>query len=48
MGKRYREFDVPLEQLAANSSDHMSILTAVLGIGIGVVLVILGRLGKQM
>ncbi len=48
MGKRYKEFDVPPEQLAANSSDDMLMLTAVLGIAIGVVLVILGRVGKQM
>lgn len=44
---RYKEGEEPLP-LAANASDDMLILTAVLGFFIGFVLVYLGRLGDQM
>ncbi len=45
---RYREGEIPKEQLAVHASDDMLILTAVLGVLIGIVLFILGRMGKQM
>lgn len=41
-------FEIPTEQLAINSSDGMLMLTAVLGTIIGILLVLLGRKGKQM
>lgn len=45
---RYKEGDIPKEQLAVHASDDMLILTAVLGFFIGIVLTFLGRKGKQM
>lgn len=45
---RYREGEIPKEQLAVHASDDMLILTAVLGVIIGIVLTVLGRMGKQM
>jgi hypothetical protein len=43
-----KQFEIPTEQLAINSSDGMLMLTAVLGTIIGILLVLLGRKGKQM
>lgn len=48
MSMRYKEFEVPPDQLAANASDGMLMLTAIMGTVIGIILVILGRKGKQM
>jgi len=48
MGKRYKGIDIPAEQLAANSSDEMLMLTAVLGALIGIVRVVMGRTGKPI
>jgi len=45
---RYREGEIPPEQLAVNASNDMLILTAVLGVFIGLTLTYLGRRGKQM
>ena len=45
---RYREGEIPKEQLAVHASDDMLLVTAVLGIFIGIVLTYLGRKGKQM
>jgi hypothetical protein len=45
---RYREGEIPKEQLAVHASDDMLILTAVLGFLIGIVITYLGRKGEQM
>ncbi len=45
---RYKEGDIPKEQMAVHASDDMLMLTAVLGVIIGIILTILGRKGKQM
>ncbi len=45
---RYRDGDIPKEQLAVHASDNMLILTAVLGVFIGIALTIIGRKGQQM
>ena len=45
---RYREGEIPKEQLAVHASDDMLLLTAVMGVLIGLALTILGRKGKQM
>ncbi len=45
---RYREGEIPKEQLAVHASDDMLLLTAVLGVLIGIALTVLGRKGKQM
>ena len=45
---RYREGDIPREQLAVHASDDMLLLTAVLGFLIGIALTYMGRKGKQM
>ena len=45
---RYKEGEIPDEQLAIHASDDMLLLTAVLGFLIGIALTFLGRKGKQM
>lgn len=45
---RYREGEIPKEQLAVHASDDMLVLTAVLGFLIGIVITYLGRKGEQM
>ena len=45
---RYREGEIPAEQLAVNASNDMLILTAFLGVLIGIVLTVMGRKGKQL
>jgi len=45
---RYREGEIPKEQLAVHASDDMLLVTAVLGFLIGIALTFLGRKGKQM
>lgn len=47
---RYKDGEVliPKEQMAAHSSDSMLMLTAILGVLIGLALVFLGRKGQQM
>lgn len=45
---RYKVGDIPKEQLAVHASDDMLVVTAVLGFLIGIVLIYLGRKGKQM
>jgi len=40
--------NIPKEQLAYHASDDMLILTGILGFFIGIVLVVIGRKGKQM
>ena len=47
---RYKDGEVfiPKEQMATHSSDDMLLVTAGLGILIGLALIVLGRLGKQM
>lgn len=47
---RYKDGEVFVakEQMAAHSSDDMLLVTAALGILIGIALTILGRYGKQM
>ena len=44
---RYSE-DIPREQLAIHASDNMLLFTAVLAIFIGIILIFLGRKGKQL
>ena len=44
---RYSD-DIPREQLAMHASDNMLLFTAVLAVVIGIILVILGRKGKQL
>ena len=49
MARRYADDGtIPKEQLAQHASDDMLLLTAVLGILIGLALTIMGRIGKQM
>jgi len=45
---RYAEGEIPREQLAAHASDDMLLLTAVLGVFIGVALSVMGKFGKQL
>ena len=46
---RYKEGqEIPKEQLASHSSDNMLVLTSIMGVVIGIILVYLGRRGKQM
>lgn len=45
---RYKEGDIPKEQMAVHASDDMLLLTAVMGVCIGIILTVLGRKGKQM
>ena len=45
---RYKEGEIPAEQLAVNASNDMLILTAILGVFIGIILTFLCRKGKQM
>ncbi len=45
---RYREGEIPKEQLAVHANDDMLLLTAVLGFLIGLTITYLGRKGKQM
>ena len=45
---RYKEGDIPKEQLAVHASDDMLLLTAILGFLVGIVLTYIGRKGKQM
>jgi len=45
---RYKEGEIPKEQLAVHASDDMLLLTAVLGFLIGIILTYLGRKGAQM
>ena len=45
---RYKEGEIPKEQLAVHASDDMLLLTSALGILIGLALTVLGRKGKQM
>ncbi len=45
---RYREGEIPKEQLAVHASDDMLLVTAVLGFLIGIALTFLGRKGKQL
>ena len=45
---RYKEGEIPKEQLAVHASDDMLLLTAVLGFLIAIALIYLGRKGKQM
>lgn len=47
---RYKEEDfiIPEEQLASHASDDMLILTGIIGFFVGLVLVYIGRKGKQM
>ena len=45
---RYREGEIPKEQLAVHASDDMLVLTSILGVLIGIALTILGRKGKVM
>ena len=44
---RYKEGEF-IEPLAKNASDDMLVLTAVIGVLVGIVLTVLGRMGKQM
>jgi len=45
---RYREGEIPKEQLAVHASDDMLLLTSVLGVLIGLILTVIGRKGQQM
>ncbi|MCH2190735.1 MAG: hypothetical protein MK188_07420 [Gammaproteobacteria bacterium] len=45
---RYREGEIPKEQLAVHASDNMLILTAVIGVLVGIALTVIGKKGKQM
>lgn len=46
---RYKEGDViPNEQLAMHASDDMLVLTAIIGVFVGIILTFLGRKGQQM
>lgn len=44
---RYKEGEF-IEPLAKNASDDMLVLTAIIGIFVGIILTVLGRVGKQM
>ena len=44
---RYSD-DIPREQLAMHASDNMLLFTAVLAVFIGIMLIFLGRKGKQL
>ena len=45
---RYREDEIPTEQLASHASDDMLLLTAIIATVVGIILTVIGRLGKQM
>ena len=45
---RYREGEIPKEQLAIHASDEMLIFTAVLGFVIGIILTTMGYKGKVL
>lgn len=45
---RYKEGEIPKQQLAVHASDDMLLLTAVLGTIIGLILSYLGRRGNQL
>lgn len=45
---RYKDGEIPKEQLAVHASDDMLLLTAAMGILIGLILTFLGRKGKQL
>jgi len=45
---RYREGEIPKEQLAVHASDDMLLVTAILGFLIGIAITYLGRKGNQM
>lgn len=45
---RYREGEIPKEQLAAHASDDMLLLTSIMGVVIGILLTIIGHKGKQL
>lgn len=45
---RYREGEIPKEQLAVHASDDMLLLTAIMGVVIGILLTIIGHKGKQL
>lgn len=45
---RYREDQIPADQLASHASDGMLLLTAILATLIGIAITIMGRKGKQM
>ena len=45
---RYKEGEIPKEQMAVHASDDMLLLTSILGFFIGFILFYIGRKGKQM
>ena len=45
---RYKKGEIPKEQLVVHASDDMLLLTAFIGVLIGIALTVLGRKGKQM
>jgi len=45
---RYKEGEIPKHQLAVHASDDMLLLTAAMGVVIGLILTFLGRKGKQL
>ena len=46
---RYKDGDIiPDEHLAMHASDDMLVLTAIIGVFVGIILTFLGRIGQQM
>lgn len=45
---RYKDGEIPPELLTQNASDDMLLLTAAMGIVIGIILSALGKYGKQL
>jgi len=45
---RYKEGQVPPEAFSYNASDDMLLLTAVMGVIIGIIISTLGKIGKQL
>ena len=45
---RYKDGEIPPEAFTHNASDDMLLLTAAMGIVIGIILSIMGKYGKQL
>jgi len=45
---RYKEGEIPPEAFTHNASDDMLILTAAMGIVIGIIISVLGKVGRQL
>jgi len=45
---RYKNGEIPPEAFTHNASDDMLLLTAILGVIIGIIISVLGKFGKQL